>query len=86
MNVTLDQEMKERVERAAQKQIVAEVLEGKRETLELLTPAQVAGMLDVTPRTLAEMPIPRVDLAGNGRVLRYRLSDVTVYVESQVIK
>ena len=85
MNVTLDEEMKKLVEEAARKEIVATLLK-ENDSLRLVSPAQAAGILDVTPRVLAEMPIPRVDLAGNGRTLRYRLTDLNDYIEGQVIK
>lgn len=48
----------------------------------LLSPSQAAGILDIRPNTLAKLPIPRVAL--DSKLIKYRLSDITAFIESRV--
>ncbi len=62
--------------------LVSQLLSEHRANLELLTAAQVCGMLNIMPSTLARIKrLPRVTLAPS--VIRYRAADVAAYVESR---
>lgn len=50
-----------------------------RGDLELFSPAQVAGILDLSIKTLATLDIPRVTIVPN-KIIRYRLSDVKAWL------
>jgi hypothetical protein len=56
------------------------ILQGDR--VRLLSPSQAAGILDVRPNTLSRLPIPRVAL--DSKLIKYRLSDLTDFIESRV--
>ena len=59
---------------------------GVADDLILLSPARAGGLCDVSSRTLTESAIPKVDLLGNGRALRYRLSDLKKHFLSNLVK
>lgn len=61
--------------------LVNAILEENRESLSLLSPAQVCGLLDVSLKTLADLSIPRVTIVP-GKIYRYRLADVKAWLES----
>jgi hypothetical protein len=56
------------------------ILQGDR--VRLLSPSQAAGILDVRPNTLSRLPIPRVAL--DSKLIKYRLSDITDFIESRI--
>jgi len=66
--------------------VVATLIREHGESLRLLTPSQVCGLLDVTPKTLLEMKLPKVDLLNNGRAIRYRLKDIEDFITERTIK
>jgi hypothetical protein len=59
--------------------LVAALLRDHREDLELLSPAQVAGILDVQVAYLKTLPIPRITITP-GKIYRYRLADVKAWL------
>lgn len=59
---------------------------GEIDELILYSPARAGGMLDVTPATLASMKLPKVDLLGNGKTIRYRLSTLKKALEERGTK
>ena len=67
---------------AARADLVAHLIREKGESITLLSPSQAAGILDIRVETLARFPIPRVAL--DSRMVRYRLSDITAFIESRV--
>ena len=50
----------------------------KAESFDYFQAAQVAGMLNISPATLAKLPIPRYPLGG--RLIFYKLSEVETYI------
>ncbi len=66
--------------------VASKMIKQYGDDLEVLSAAQVCGMLDVTPKTLSLLPIPKIDLLGNARAIRYRASEVVGYLESKTIK
>ena len=77
MNATIDKADSDAI-RAA---LVERLLEESRASLCLLTPAQVAGLLDVQPATLTKIrDLPRVTIIP-GKVYRYKLDDVKAWIE-----
>jgi hypothetical protein len=52
----------------------------------LISPAQAGGILDLSPAGLDGMGLEKVDLLGNGRVIRYRLDDVVAKLKDRTIK
>lgn len=73
--ITLTPDQEKAILAEATAQLVQHLI-SKGNTAILLTPAQAGGILDVSPATLMQMHIPRIDLSGNGKAFRYRLSDV----------
>lgn len=66
--------------------VVQELIQRFSADLELLSPSQVCGLLDVTPPALADMKLDKVDLLGNGRTIRYRASDVRKKLAERTIR
>ena len=66
----------------ARAQLVAELIDAHRDEIQLLSPAQVCGLLDVNPATLSKSAIPRVVLAP--KMIRYRLADVKSFIASHM--
>lgn len=61
--------------------LVERLLAENRESLSLLSPAQVSGLIDVNAKTLAEIKgLPRVTIIP-GKIYRYRLADVKAWIE-----
>ncbi len=83
----LDVSEKERAQiiQGAKAELCRDLLEQHREALDLVTPAQAAGMLDISPSVLHAMGLPKIDLAGNGKTIRYRISDIKQRIETQTI-
>lgn len=66
--------------------IVKKILDEHRENVPLLSPSQVCGLFDITAKSLGELPLPKVDVFGNGRTIRYRLRDVEALIAERTIK
>ena len=79
MNLELTKEDHKRLLDSAKKEIVARILSDNRDDLQLVSPTQAAGILDVNIKTLDALPIPRVEVVA-GRVVRYRLSDIRKFL------
>lgn len=62
---------------------MAELLSAHRDALTLMSPAQLAGILDVNVRFALELPIPRIELAP--KVIRYRVADVESYLSKNTV-
>ena len=62
--------------------LVQRLLTEKRDDLELLTPVQVCGLLNINQKTLDSLKDgpPRVTLVP-GAVIRYRASEVAAYID-----
>lgn len=83
--MTLEPEDREKVLEMVVDQVTREVIEqGSVKDLVLLSPARAAGLLDVTPSTLAALEIPRLDLGK--RMIRYRQIDIEKYLETREVK
>jgi hypothetical protein len=65
---------------AARADLVEMLVRDHGESVKLLSPAQAAGMLDVHPKTLTSLPIPRIVLTP--KVIKYRLADISAYIAS----
>jgi hypothetical protein len=61
-------------------ELVAKLMAESRDAITLLSPAQAAGLLDVNPRTLITIGIPRVVL--NPKVIKYRLADIIALLDA----
>lgn len=69
------------IERAATK--LAELAwKERREALDFLSPAQLCGQLDISPKTLATLDIPR-HVIVEGKVIRYRVQDVEAWAATK---
>ncbi|RYD19610.1 MAG: hypothetical protein EOP88_18295 [Verrucomicrobiaceae bacterium] len=68
--------------REARDEFVAYLIREHAAQVKLLSPAQVCGLLDIRNSTLTGLNIPRVNLGG--KTIKYRLSDVTTYIESRL--
>lgn len=66
--------------------VVKAIIEKHGEELTLFSGSQLCGLLDLTPKAINEMKIPKVDLLENGRAIRYRLTDLTSLIEKRTIK
>lgn len=61
------------------KELVAMLMTENRDELTLISPAQAAGLLDVNPKTLTDLNIPRVVLVPN-RIVKYRMADIRAHI------
>jgi hypothetical protein len=66
----------------ARAQLVTELIDAHREEVQMLSPAQVCGILDINPATLTKTAIPRVVLAP--KMIRYRLVDVKEFIAASI--
>lgn len=65
-------------------EMVAQLIAQHRDDADYISPAQAAGIIDVNPKTLASIDrkkLPRYEIV-EGKVIRYRLSEVLSYVQS----
>lgn len=86
MNITLTKEERADFIRTARQEFVAEIMEAAREDIDLISRAQAAGLLDVTPNTLVKIPgLERVELIPNN-VIKYRRSQILEVIKKQTIK
>lgn len=63
--------------------LVAHLIAQHKDEADYISPAQAAGIIDVNPKTLASIDrkkLPRYEIV-EGKVIRYRLSEVLSYVE-----
>ena len=79
MNIHLSTTQTKDLIRDARADVVAHLLQEHRDDLRLLSVQQVAGMLDVNPKTLTAMKIPRVVLIPN-KVIKYKLQDISDFI------
>lgn len=79
MNIHLTTTQTKELIKDARADVVAHLLQEHRDDLRLLSAQQVAGMLDVNPKTLTAMKIPRVVLIPN-KVIKYKLQDVADFI------
>jgi len=77
-------ERKDMIRRVEQR-IYEHELTKAEQSLELMSPARVAGKLDVSLSTLGKLDIDKIDVLGNGKVIRYRASVVDAYLNDQTI-
>jgi hypothetical protein len=68
------------------KAVVVELIKVHKDDFDLISPAQAGGILDLTPKGLEGLNLPKVDLLGNGRSIRYHLSDITSKLAERTIK
>lgn len=66
--------------------VVRELITAHKDDLDLISPAQAGGILDLTPKGLEGLNLPKVDLLGNGRSIRYHLSHITAKLAERTIK
>lgn len=80
----LTEQQVEALLRHARSEVVKFLLTERRDDLELLTPAQVCGILNVNQKTLDTLKDgpKRVTLVP-GKVVRYRASKVAAYISSR---
>jgi len=82
-DITIPRAMIRDFVKEARAQLIEELITAHREEIQLLTAAQVCGILDVNPKTLSTTPIPRVVVVPN-KVIRYRLADVKKFIASNM--
>jgi hypothetical protein len=83
MNVTLTAAQLEQIMDEAKADIVKAVLTEYRDRITLVSKSQAAGLLNVEPRTMDAMGIPRVALCV-GKRIGYRLSDIAAVIEANI--
>ncbi|MCW1913701.1 hypothetical protein OJ996_08955 [Luteolibacter sp. GHJ8] len=66
--------------------VVRELITAHKADFDLITPAQAGGILDLTQKGLDALKLPKVDLLGNGRSIRYRLGDITEKLNERTVK
>jgi hypothetical protein len=80
--ITLTPEQMTNLLDASRTELVNRLILEKGASITLLSPSQAAGILDIRPNTLTRLPIPRVAL--DTKLIKYRLSDITAFIESRV--
>lgn len=66
--------------------VVKEIITDMGGSLRLVSAQQGCGLLDLTMNAFNSLQLPKVDLLGNGRAIRYRLSDIEALVAERTIK
>lgn len=84
--ITITEEEREKILKRVERRLYDELLEKAEESIDTMSPARVAGKLDVSLATLGKLPIPKVDLVGNGKLVRYKVSAVEEHLNKQTIK
>jgi len=79
INLTPDQE--KRIIKEAVAELVQLLITQHKNEWDYISPAQAAGILDVNPKTLIGMKIPRYVLVV-GKVVKYRLSEVMAFLQT----
>ncbi len=79
MNIPLSKTQEKDLIESVRADMVAQLLTENRDDLRLLSVQQVSGMLDVHPKTLQAMKLPRVVLIPN-KVVKYLMSDVIAFI------
>jgi hypothetical protein len=85
MNITLTPEQLETVLSQARAEIVQHILTECRDRITLISRSQAAGLLNVEPRTLDAIGIPRAAFCV-GKIIRYRLADIASFIEANLEK
>lgn len=67
-------------------QVVRQLITAHKDDLDLISPAQAGGILDLTQKGLDALNLPKVDLLNNGRTIRYRMKDITAALATRTIK
>jgi hypothetical protein len=67
---------------ASRTELVNRLILEKGASITLLSPSQAAGILDIRPNTLSKLPIPRIVL--DTKLIKYRLSDISAFIESRI--
>lgn len=83
--ITLTADQLESLLTTARRELVAKLISGHREEITLISPAQAAGLLDVTVNTLSSLHIPRVVIVPH-RVVKYRLADIRAFITENLEK
>jgi len=52
----------------------------------VFTPSQVCGILDLTPKSLSDLDLDKIDILGNGRVIRYAAKDIEAVIARRKVK
>ena len=81
MKVQLTDEQMRELARGARQDVAVSLINEWRDELELLSPSQVCGILDVNSKTLATLDIPKVTVIP-GKVHRYRASVVAAWIKA----
>ena len=63
-----------------QSAVVSKLIDHHHVELDLISPAQLSGILDLSLRTILTLDIPRVTIVPN-KIYRFRLSDVKAWLE-----
>lgn len=86
MTITLTPEERENFITQARREFVAEMIRKHTGDFDLISRAQAAGILDVTPNTLANIKgLVRVELIEKN-VIKYRLSQIVALIKGKEVK
>lgn len=85
MMLSLTEQQRDQFLSQARRDLVQELIT-QSGAITKLSPAQAGGYLDVTPATLAKLPIDIIDMTGTGKALRYDLADLKAYELSKKTK
>jgi hypothetical protein len=80
--ITLTPEQMTNLLDASRTELVNRLILEKGASITLLSPSQAAGILDIRPNTLSKLPIPRIVL--DTKLIKYRLSDISAFIESRI--
>ena len=77
---------KEELLRHAKEEISKRIAAMKLEGVVTFSAAEICGMLDITPPTLTEMKLPKVDLTGKGNANRFTLEALREGLEKRTTR
>jgi hypothetical protein len=80
--ITLTDHEKADIIKTSRAELVNRLIRENGDDLALISPSQAAGILDIRAHTLTALPIPRVAISP--QTIKYRLSDITAFIESRI--
>ena len=66
--------------------VIKQLLTEWRDLLGTVSPSQLSGLFDMTPKAINDLGLDKVDLLENGRTIRYRVKDISALLEKRTIR
>ena len=83
LSLLISEQERQQIVKRATADLVAHLISEHKDAGGYISPAQAAGMLDISANTLAGIPrseLPRYEIV-KGKVIRYKLTEVLTYIK-----